>query len=343
MLNHALVDATKSFGFNRLPAHPQPLSSREVTRMKKLISPVLSLICCLAAASFPGCGPEERPENVLARVGDTDISLEDFRREWVNQPPLPPGVPPDSVEKFLEDMIAEKLLLAEARRRKLDGDAEFQREVERFREGLLVQRLLEQEVLNVTAPSPEEVEEYWTVHRELFSVPELIRISHILIRFGDEVTEEEALERCREVRMRLEQGEDFAAVARDVSQSENAERGGDLGYLSEAYIEQYIPQFLPTIREVERGEVSGPLKTDYGYHLLQVTDLKPPREKTLEESREEIEVRLLAERRKARLEKIKSGIAASVPVERNRPLIQSLQAEQNQALFAPPGATSEIR
>jgi peptidyl-prolyl cis-trans isomerase C len=305
--------------------------------MKRLMDCLsLGVACCLAAGFLPGCGREENPENILARVGDSAISLDDFRREWANQPPLPPGVPPDSVEKFLEDMIAEKLFLAEARRRKLDGDEELRREVERYREQLMVEKLLSQEVLTVPPPAPGEVEKFWAANREGFSVPELTRLSHIFVRPGEDESEESVIERCLSIRARLEGGEDFAAVAREVSEGSSKVRGGDLGYFRE---EQIVPEFRPAVSELAAGEVSGPIKTESGYHLLMVTDIRPPRQKTFEESREEVTAILLAEKRKARFDNVKAAIADSISVEKNWDLIERLQAEQSKALF-PPGASA---
>ena len=302
-------------------------------RLFQLIS--AAAVCFLAAVSS-GCGRvEERPENVLARVGDSVISIDDFRREWAAQPPPPPGEPPESVDQFLDDMIAERLFLAEAGRRRLDRDEELQREVERYREQLMVERLLGREVLSVPPPSPGEVEAFWSAHREIFFVPELTRLSHILIRPEEGESEESAIERLRAIRARLEEGEEFAAAAREVSEGSSAGRGGDLGFFRE---EQIIPEFREAAGELEAGEISAPIRTDYGYHLLVVTDNRPPREKTFEESREEAAAILLAERRKARFEEIRDSIAASVPVEKNREQIGRIRIDPPRAPVERPGA-----
>lgn len=304
--------------------------------MKKRLVQLLPVsAACLLAAAWTGCGGgEERPENILARVGDSLITLEDFRREWAAQPPPPPGEPAESVDLFLDDMIAERLFLAEARRRRLDRDEELQREVERYREQLMVERLLGREVLAVPPPSPEEVEAFWSAHREIFTVPELTRLSHILIRPGEGESEESAVERLLAVRERLEEGEEFAAAAREVSEGSSAVRGGDLGFFRE---EQIIPEFREAAGELEIGEISAPIRTDYGYHLLVVTETRPPREKTFEESREEAAAILLAERRKARFEETRAAIAATVPVEKNRELIGRIRVEPPRAPVQPPG------
>lgn len=289
----------------------------------------------LLAAVSAGCGRvEDRPENVLARVGDSVITLDDFRREWEGQPPPPPGEPPETVEQFIDDMIAERLFLAEARRRRLDRDEDLQREVERYRQQLMVEKLLGREVLTVPPPSPGEVEAFWSANREIFTVPDLTRLSHILIRPEEEESEESVIDRLLAIRERLEEGEEFSEVAREVSEGSSAVRGGDLGFFRE---EQIIPEFRAVAGELEIGEISAPIRTDFGYHLLVVTETRSPREKTFEESREEAAALLLAERRKARFEEIRDSIAATVPVEKNRELIGRIRIEPPRDPVEPPG------
>lgn len=297
-------------------------------------------IVSLGAVFLAGCGREESGENILARVDGLSVSLDDFRREWTNQPPPSPGVPPERVEQFLDDMIAERLFLLEARRRKIDRDEDLLREVERYREQLMVEKLLSREILPVSATSPAEVDEFWAAHRELFAVPELIRLSHILIRPGEDESEEEVIERVREIKIRLEGGADFAELARETSDGSSAVRSGDLGYFRE---EQILPEFRTVAGELAMGEISDPIGTEYGYHLLTVTDLKPPRQKTLDESREDVVAILQAEKRKNRFESVRATLAETSSIWKNRDLIENLQVEQNRALFSPPGTEKGSR
>lgn len=304
-------------------------------RQRLILVFCVAAIVSLGAGFLAGCGREESGENILARVDGLSISLDDFRREWTNQPPPSAGVPPERVERFLDDMIAERLFLLEARRRKVDRDEDLRREVERYREQLMVEKLLGQEVLTVPAVSPAEVEEFWAAHRELFAVPELIRLSHILIRPGEDESEEEVIERVREIKIQLEGGADFAELAQEVSDGSSAVRSGDLGYFRE---EQILPEFRIAAGELARGEISDPIGTEYGYHLLTVTDLKPPRQKTLEESRQEVTAILLAEKRKTRFESVRAALAETSSIRKNHDLIEHLQVEQNRALFSAPGS-----
>ena len=77
------------------------------------------IITMTAGIILSACG-EKSPENVLVTVDDTVITLDDFQREWMRQPPPQPGTPIENVDQFIDDMIAEKLFIIEARRRKID-------------------------------------------------------------------------------------------------------------------------------------------------------------------------------------------------------------------------------
>ncbi|MFH1037448.1 MAG: peptidylprolyl isomerase [PVC group bacterium] len=274
------------------------------------------------------CG-EKSPENILVKVDDSVITLDEFKKEWLRQPPPPPGEPQEPVDQFINDMIAEKLFLIEARRRKLDQDEKFRGEVEKYREQLMVETLLNQEVLTVDRPGQNEIEEYWANNKAAFTVPELTRFSHILVKAGEGETEEEALARCLEIKKRLDTGADFADVAREVSEGSSAARGGDLGYYRPG---QISPEFKEAAGKLEIGEVSEPLRTDYGCHLVAVTDRKPPREKTLEESQDEVVAILLAAQRKGRFDTVKSRLASESVIWMNTDLIDHLRAEQRKAL-----------
>lgn len=277
---------------------------------------------------FSGCG-EKSPENVLVQVDDSVITLDDFRREWNRQPAPLPGVPMEDVDQFIDDMIAEKLFIIEARRRKIDQDERFKAEVEKYREQLMVETLLNQEVLSVEKPTEAEIRKYWGDKKDLFAVPALTRFSHILIKEREGETPDEVLSRCRAVQKRLEDGESFADVAREVSDGGSADRGGDLGYYRP---DQISPEFQVPARDLEIGEVSEPITSDYGYHLIMVTDRKAPREKSLDECQEEIIAIILADKRKVKFDAIKDKISRSVEIQKNTDLLNRLKSEQKKEM-----------
>ncbi len=298
--------------------------------MKEVIrrSAMALIITMTAGIILTACG-EKSPENVLVTVGDTVITLDDFQREWRRQPPQRPGTPMENVDQFIDDMIAEKLFIVEARRRKIDQGEKFKAEVEKYREQLMVETLLNKEVLQVKNPTESEIERYWSANKDQFVVPPLTRFSHILIK-GEEGEEEDVvLARCQAVKGRLDDGEPFAVVAGEVSEGSSANRGGDLGFYRPS---QISPEFQSAAKDLEIGVVSDPIATDYGYHIIVVTDRKPSRDKTLDESKEEIIAILLAESRKAKFDRVKARLSKSTEIKKNTDLLNRLKSEQRKAM-----------
>ncbi|MBU0570591.1 MAG: peptidyl-prolyl cis-trans isomerase [Candidatus Omnitrophica bacterium] len=78
-------------------------------------------------------------------------------------------------------------------------------------------------------------------------------------------------ETCEKLKTRIEAGEDFAEIAREYSRCPSGKQGGDLGEFSRG---QMVPEFDEVVFSAEIGEVQGPVKTDFGYHLIEVTDRK---------------------------------------------------------------------
>jgi len=107
---------------------------------------------------------------------------------------------------------------------------------------------------------------------------EAVRVRYILIKPEPEAPlakrEADALKKIMDARKRItEDGEDFAEVAKEVSEDPgSAPNGGDLGCFGKG---QMVPEFEDAAFSLEKGEISQPVKTDFGYHIIQVYDTKP--------------------------------------------------------------------
>lgn len=92
---------------------------------------------------------------------------------------------------------------------------------------------------------------------------------HILLRTKDTLTDDEAKERLSRLRERVTTGADFAELARVHSEDTSAQKGGDLGWLSPG---DTVPEFERTLNGLRDGEVSAPIQTQFGWHLVQVQE-----------------------------------------------------------------------
>lgn len=136
--------------------------------------------------------------------------------------------------------------------------------------------------------------DYESHRNDLYSSPEQVKAQHILIKVkgGDAEEDKKALARLEELKTRAAK-EDFAALAKSFSEDEGSKtKGGDLGYFGRG---QMVPPFETAAFGAKVGELVGPVKSTFGYHLIKVSDKKAAKVRTLEEVKLEIARKLIAE------------------------------------------------
>lgn len=110
--------------------------------------------------------------------------------------------------------------------------------------------------------------------REIANLAEQRQAAHILIEVNDKLSDEEARAKLEKLKARLDKGEDFAPLAREFSQdSGSADKGGDLGYAGPGV---YDPAFEQVLYALKKGEVSSPVRSEFGWHLVKLLDVQPP-------------------------------------------------------------------
>jgi peptidyl-prolyl cis-trans isomerase C len=165
-------------------------------------------------------------------------------------------------------------------------------------ESLRIQKLLSQEVFDSIEVKPQEIEEFYKANPEAFKAPEQVRARHIIIRVPKDATDEQrrqAKEKIQKAADRIAGGEDFAEVAKEVSQDGAAAKGGDLGFFSRG---QMVPAFEKVAFSLEPGKVSDVVETDFGYHLIKVEEKRPEHTVALEEVRPKIQAYLMQKKQK---------------------------------------------
>ncbi len=118
--------------------------------------------------------------------------------------------------------------------------------------------------------SDDKLKAYYDDQKELFTNPERRKISHILFTVNDKVSEKEALEKATKAKNEL-QTKDFSVLASEVSDDKlTAQKGGDLGLFNVGVMEK---SFEEAASALKLGEVSNPVRSAFGYHLIKVTEL----------------------------------------------------------------------
>lgn len=281
----------------------------------------------LAFDALPPAGPDDRR---VAEVGGTPIYASDVLREAAAQEvvedvsALNPGDP--VFERVLEELIEQRLLALEARARGLHRSVEARHRLAAAEERILGNILVETAVS--LAVSEAAIEQVYREQVRLTPPTEEVRARHILVSTPAEADQAIRL---------LQDGEDFAALARRISQ-DPATRfdGGDLGYFTR---EGILPAFAQAAFSTPEGEIAQPFQSEFGWHVLEVVDRRNQPRPGLEAMRPNI-VRFLT---LAGIQDLLEDIRAAYPVTRlSAPAPARLRADaQEEEVGAAPDAQAE--
>jgi len=215
------------------------------------------------------------PDKVVMTVGDEKLTAGEFDQlvdalpEQVRAAARGPNK-----RQFAEQLVRIKIMSQEAHKRKLDENPTVQRQIELQKENLLANVLFQEMAANVKVDDA-TAQKYFEQHKTEY---ESVHARHILIRFKGsqlpvaagkkELTEEEALAKAQEIRKKLTAGEDFATLAKTESDDvQTGAKGGDLGTFRRG---QMVPEFEQAAFSLPVGQVSEPVKSKFGYHLIKV-------------------------------------------------------------------------
>ncbi|BDG62015.1 peptidylprolyl isomerase [Caldinitratiruptor microaerophilus] len=317
--------------------------------MKRAFGVLLAL--AVAAALLAGCkarptsGPAAAPglpPGVVAEVGDVRIPAQalETRRKVLT---LYYREEADE-SRLVDELVDQALLVAEARRRGLSvSEAEVEAELARFAGALEaryggraeleaamsqvgltwadLRRFLPDVLLaeraaaavrgGVTVPEADLEEFYEENKARLYTfTDDVVRLRHILVP-------PEARDRAGDVLRRARAGEDFAALAREFSADPaSRDHGGDLGYLRRADMD---PDMAAVAFALMPGEVGGPVKSEFGWHIIKVDERRPPGTVPFAEARSDVVRRLLPARQAEALRKWLEEQRAAVPIRRATP------------------------
>lgn len=231
---------------------------------------------------FAGCKQEGE---VVVRVNHRALTLAAL--EEMIPPEIFFQMSKEQKEEFAKGWIETELLYQEALSRGIGKEDRIRLMVEEAEKQILINEILGREMEEV---SDEEVEEYFQLHEEDYSVT--VKIAHILLP-----TEEEA----QEVLKKLAEGEKFSKLAEERSADRiSAEQGGALGYKKKG--DGKWTALEDVAFGLKKGETSGVVRSDYGFHIVKLLDRSPLEKKvTLDDVREEIRMTLSGTKQRERV------------------------------------------
>lgn len=230
-------------------------------------------------------------------------------------------------KKVIEQLIEDRLILSEAKKLNIEVD---ERDVEarladvkkrfsskeefehvlsgqglalkdlttRYREQMMTRGLIDRKVGSKVTVSPVEINRYYDEHMNEFIQPEGITLRNILIRPKKDLAPEKALDLANEILRRIQEGGDFALLAKEYSEGPNASEGGLMGYVKKGDL---LPEIESVVFNLKDGELSGIIQTSLGYHIFKVEEKRERKVLSLSEVRADVEEAVFREKVKDRL------------------------------------------
>jgi peptidyl-prolyl cis-trans isomerase C len=215
-------------------------------------------------------------ETVIARVNGVNINQSDLALAEEDVGAEMQATPPDAKREQLITYLADVIMVTqEAEKKKISEDPDFKRRLAFLRNKLLMGFELQQEAKS--AVSEEAMRQTYQDAVKSVSGQEEVHARHILVESEDE---------ANSILAELKAGADFGVLAKQKSKDPGAAEGGDLGYFGK---EQMVPEFAEVAFKMYAGQLSNPVKTQFGWHIIKVEDKRTRQPPDFEKVRDQIE------------------------------------------------------
>ena len=181
----------------------------------------------------------------------------------------------EGIQRVVDELVNQELLYLDAVDSKMSEEADYEELLELAKVNLLKNYAFNKLVGKETV-SEEEIEKFYNDYKENFQRPEMLNASHILV---------DSEEKANEIVEEIKNGLSFEDAAMKYSSCPSKEQGGNLGEFGKG---QMVPEFENAAFDMEEGEISGPVKSQFGYHIIKLNEKLPESLSSMEEVHEEI-------------------------------------------------------
>jgi len=218
----------------------------------------------------------QESDPVVARANGVDIRQNDLALAEDEVGASMPQMPPDQKREYLITYLADIIVLSQAAdQQKLGDRPDVKHRIDLERNKVLMETLLQN--TGQAAVTDAAMHKVYDDAVKQMPPEEEVRASHILV-----ATEDEA----KAIEDQLKKGADFAALAKEKSKDPGAAEGGDLGYFTK---DQMVPEFAEAAFTLDKGQISDPVKTQFGWHIIKVVDKRTKPTPTFDEVKSQLE------------------------------------------------------
>jgi peptidyl-prolyl cis-trans isomerase C len=207
---------------------------------------------------------------ILENLIDTELLYQQSQKEGIKVDEQDINEQIETIRKRFSDEAEYK--------KALEGMGVSEKEIRTdIQRGLAISQLLDINVGQKVTVTEEESKNFYNNNPDMFKQPEQIKASHILIKVAPDAEESkkvQARKKIETIQKKIHQGQNFGLMAKTNSEGPTAQREGDLGYFTRG---QMVKPFEDAAFALNIGEVSEIVETQFGYHLIKVTDKKPAR------------------------------------------------------------------
>ena len=287
----------------------------------------LSLALCIGCQSKSAQEGKDQPKGgqTLAEVNGGVITTADFKKEVETLPPYlrPMAETPEGKKELLDTMIIREIIMQQAKKDGLDKSKEVTDKLEELKKRVIVEAFLKKKVETQTAITDADLQKFYDQNKDKLKTGEQVRASHILVK-----SEAEA----QDILGQVKKGGNFEQLASKYSIDAAKAKGGDLGWFGKGSM---IPEFEKVAFGMKEGEISGIVKTQFGYHIIKLTGKRPAGIPPFAEVKEQLKAKLLPEKQQEVFQKLKDELKKSAKYSIKEDVLKGIDTKPAAAQAAP--------
>ncbi|OPX40566.1 MAG: hypothetical protein B1H13_06815 [Desulfobacteraceae bacterium 4484_190.3] len=249
---------------------------------KRMIVFLIASICTallIVQTGAPVFAGEKLKNSVLARIGNKVITEEYLEAKIKTLPPnYRRSLDYETLKKQVFERLVQMYVFAmEGKAEKLDQDKDLKVWIDDAVSGILARGYVTRKFKKYANVSEQEIEKYYNEHKSEFLKPAMVKACHILIKAPPNE--------------KLDKGADFTKLAAEYSDDPGSkDKGGNLGFFAKTW---RVPAFSNAAFALKKGEISEPVKTRFGYHIIKVEDKKDAEQQDLKSVKAIIQSKLI--------------------------------------------------